>query len=282
MAQQIEQISRRPVAPRVPTGIEPKPRKPVSIDQFVLNKAVIAIKHELGQGGLGQEMVGDLGKKFNEFKDETRQHMLWLGLVAQYFVPFVVFDVTYEHIYAPDAINESFAAFVQSCLFPNSGHDEDLDFAQCDRIKLIPPDTQMLRDKPQQWRDTSLKDYIVFEPDEQQYYLVFSTNLRHLLIDRLCKESVLEDPLYNFVCWSAAELRAWLLKIARVLIRYPDIPTPDPERPDVPNFVFPDCSVWRNYILANGVAEETPDPSFRLTMRYIFEDNRTSIDPLVC
>jgi hypothetical protein len=56
----------------------------------------------------------------------------------------------------------------------------------------------------------------------------------------------------------------------------------DPERPDVPQFEFPECSVWRNYILANWVADDMPDPSFRLSMRYIFEDNTTSLDPLVC
>ena len=101
--------------------------------------------------------------------------------------------------------------------------------------------------------------FIEYNELEEQWYLVFSANCRFFLLERLAEESKCEDRDWQFFCWNAAQLRMWMLKLARVLIRYPD----DGD----------DHTLWRGGELANGVSEL--DAGVRLSLKSVFDDETT-------
>jgi hypothetical protein len=264
MAQQMQEMSI--VATQTASASHPQPAREAppppqrKVQKFAEKAAFIAIKNELAQSGEGQQMISDLSAKLAEFIDETRQHIFLIGGIVGYVVNLEVDGVKYEHVWVPNQLNEQFTEFMRASIEANDGED----FATAERIPFTAPDTPLRPLASTQFRKAlPLYPFIECDADEQ-YYLVWSVNCRSALIRRLLTESLLEDPFELFI-GSAAQLRTVLLKLARVLIRYPD----DKNKPP------PQCIMWRDHILANWLPDETIDTQFPLTLRAIVNDDTT-------
>ena len=193
-----------------------------------------------------------------------------MGVLTHYLVPFTYIENKQEHIipnfFVPDAdMNPKFAAYINSCLHENKGED----FGEADRIVFIQPDTRE-RHPSLPLRPPWIHEFLQ-HIGGNQWHLIFSINCRRALFHRLLREADAEaGEGHVFSCWNPEELREWLLKLARVLIRYPDDTTTS----------TPDWTCWRNRVLANGNSEmKAPDEM--LTLLSIIDTDNSNIEPVM-